>query len=118
VTETAKKKSSAALRTIVPLLIVVYLGWSEVRIRNLQALTDLAFDASSCGQKGDSLANVKECFESRGHKVRTFDASNDMVDANVTTMDLFPRTYAILIGHDKNGKVNGCCLYSFLPAFF
>ena len=104
-------------RYVAVLVGLLYLGWTEVRVENLQALTDLAYDAPSCCAPGDTREQVHEAFRRRGYDVQVYARGTEMVRAKLLLGGWTFRSFGVLIDYGQDGKVKRCGLQSEIFSF-
>lgn len=112
-----KKWQLLSIRGFLVLLVIGLIGFQEVRISNLQAVTDLAYDGPSCCLPGSNIKDVRSCLESRNYEVRNFDKGVDVAAPRLTASGLMFRHFGFLIEYDPQGKVKDGRLSSAIAAF-
>ena len=85
-------------------------------MRNLQAIVDLAYDASTYCAIGDSREQVNARFRERGYKERTASSSSDLVEPRLVLGGWSFRTFMLEITYGADGKVHRCQLISLVGA--
>jgi hypothetical protein len=86
-------------------VLVLYILWSWVQIENLQAATDLAYDAATCCMPGSSKEQVQSCLESFRYEVHEYDRGGEIVQPRLMPLDFSVRHYAVLIDYGEDGKL-------------
>src|SRR5579862_828754 len=99
------------------MLALAYIAWDEIRIQNLQRITDLTFDAASCCQPDAPVGKVDACLAERGYAVRTFSPGVEIVHQNLILGGWSFRRFGVLLYYDKQGRLKAYSLTSLLYSF-
>jgi len=100
-----KKSSIRALKVIAATALMIYVATTEVRLRHIEGLLHLAYDASTCCETGTTQEDVRTCLRSRGYSPRVFDGDSDQVDAGRPEVDFSFVSRFVIIQYDKDKKV-------------
>ncbi|MHB8637416.1 MAG: hypothetical protein ACYC96_13185 [Fimbriimonadaceae bacterium] len=101
---TASVGRKRAWSTVAIIVLALYLLWGEVRIRNLEALANLAYDGSACAIPGRTRADVERRLTSMGYKIaHSPDQANVDVISASTLMSLYE--YYFIVHYDGSMSI-------------
>lgn len=98
---TAIPLATAAL--VVPLAVVVWLV--EARIRNVEALTNMAYDAAGCASAGQSRSSAEACFASLGYSSERYVGADRVFPPLLAPLPMFTG-YWLAVYFDRKGTVS------------
>ena len=101
------------LRGLGSLLVCGYLYFNEAGIRNLQTLTNLVFDQSTCAERGRSREEVNKCLKNLGNDPVAMDGHTDRIVPPLL-FDGFSRDYHLFLDYDQQGKLINSQLMTFI----
>jgi hypothetical protein len=90
------KMSKASL--VLLFIVGAYVILNEIRMSNLEAMSNLQFDVSACALSGSSQSEIDRCLAERGYTPRPFDSKSEIVEARV--LPGLKKFYALIL-YDK-----------------
>ncbi len=104
------------LRYSIAAVAVLYIYWTEARIHNLQAITDLIYDTSTCIHLGDARETVRHRLIELGYSLNNDHIEADSVSPNLLLGGWTFRVFYVRIEYNSAGKVERDFLVSGIGA--
>jgi hypothetical protein len=109
-------KTYKTVRTCGLVILLAYLGFSEIRIKNLEAEANLSYDAPSCCIPGKTGREVDQCFEQLGYKPRRLDETSERVQPNLLLTGFSFRETYLVIQFGADDKLRSYALEAVMSA--